>query len=151
MAYDTTWLQTSLVYLAAAVVGILRAPCPEVEIETDDFTYTGPMTILALHNGPTTGGGFRLAPAAITDDGVLDTCLVGRVSIPGRFVRLAAALRGRLGQQKRSYELRFCRLVLRTSQPLDCHLDGNPTVIAPPGLIVETLPAALEVAASRPG
>lgn len=138
-------------YLAAAVVGVLRAPCPEVEVEADGFRYSGPMTILALHNGPTTGGGFRLAPAAETDDGVLDACLVGRVSIPGRFVRLAAALRGRLGQQKRSHELRFRRLVLRASQPLDCHLDGNRTVIAPPGLVVEVLPAALEVVAPRSG
>lgn len=137
-------------YLAAAVVGILRAPCPEVEIEADGFRYVGPMTILALHNGPTTGGGFRLAPSALPDDGVLDACLVGAVSVPGRFVRLVAALRGRLGRQRGSQELRFRRLVLRASQPLDCHLDGNHTVIAPPGLVVEMLSGALEVAAPRP-
>ncbi len=137
-------------YLAAAVTGILRAPSPEVELEADGFSYSGPMTILALHNGPTTGGGFRLAPAARPDDGVLDACLVGSISTPGRFTRLASALRGRLGRRKHSHELRFSRLVLRASQRLDCHLDGNPTVIEPPGLAVEVLPAALEVAAGQP-
>lgn len=134
-------------YLAAAVVGILRAPAPEVEIEAEGFRYSGPMTILALHNGPTTGGGFRLAPPARPDDGVLDACLVGAVSVPGRLLRLVAALRGRLGRQRGSRELRFRRLALRASQALDCHLDGNHTVVAPPGLVVETLPGALAVAA----
>lgn len=133
-------------YLTAAVTGVVRAPAPEVTIEADGFRYAGPMTILALHNGPTTGGGFRLAPDARPDDGVLDACLVGKVSVPGRFIRLIAALRGQLGRQKGSQELRFRRLVLRMEQPLDCHLDGNPSVLDPPALTVEALPGALEVA-----
>jgi YegS/Rv2252/BmrU family lipid kinase len=134
-------------YLAAAVAGCLSDPTPEVEVEADDYRYRGPMTILALQNGPTTGGGFVLAPGARVDDGLLNACLVGDVPIPGRFSRLAAALRGRLGEQKGSHMLQFRRLELRCRDAIHAHLDGNHAMIEPPGLVVEVLPGALEVVA----
>ncbi|HNX49696.1 MAG TPA: diacylglycerol kinase family lipid kinase [Thermoanaerobaculaceae bacterium] len=134
-------------YLVAAVASVLSDPTPEVEVEADDFHYRGPMTILALQNGPTTGGGFALAPEACSDDGFLDACLVGNVPIAGRFSRLAAALRGRLGDQPGSHMLRFKRMGLRCQNPIHAHLDGNHALIEPPGMVVEVLPGALDVIA----
>ena len=39
----------------------------------------GAMTILAVHNGPTTGGGFALTPDAVPDDGLLSKSLLSRI------------------------------------------------------------------------
>ncbi|MFI5142930.1 MAG: diacylglycerol/lipid kinase family protein [Thermoanaerobaculales bacterium] len=138
-------------YLAATVGTLFSYHAPEVGVSDGTFRYQGGMTILAIHNGPTTGGGFRLAPGAVADDGVLDACLVGPVSIGGRIVRLGAALKGTLGKTAGAHELRFHRLELTTEVALPCHLDGNPCHIEPPGLVFEVLPAALEVIASRIG
>ncbi len=132
-------------YLAAAAVTLFRYRAVEIQLGDGHFAYRGGMTILALHNGPTTGGGFRLAPAAAPDDGVLDGCLVGPVGVGGRLSRLVSALRGTLGGRAGSRELRFTRLELSAGQPLPCHLDGNPHVVSPPGVTIEVLPAALEV------
>ena len=134
-------------YLVAAVAGCLSDPTPAVEVEADGYRYHGPMTILALQNGPTTGGGFVLAPGASRTTGSLDACLVGDVPILGRFTRLAAALRGRLGEQKGSHMLRFRRLELRCQDSIHAHFDGNHAKIEPPGLVVEVLPGALEIVA----
>lgn len=132
-------------YLAAALHTLFRYQPPTVELQTESFTYRGPMTILAIHNGPTTGGGFRLAPGAVPDDGQLEACLVEGVSVAGRLPRLLSALRGTLQRWPKSHLLRFRRLRLSCQQPLDMHLDGNPAHLDPPHVEVSVLPRALRV------
>lgn len=132
-------------YLAAAAGTLFRYRPIPVEIMDGRFSYRGGLTILAVHNGPTTGGGFRLAPAAVPDDGMLDGCLVGPIGVPGRLTRLVSALRGRLGRRPGSYELRFERLEIVTREPLPSHLDGNPYFVQPPGVTIEVIPRALQV------
>lgn len=137
-------------YLAAAAGTLFSYRAIPVEVMDGRFSYRGGLTILAVHNGPTTGGGFRLAPAAVPDDGILDGCLVGPVSVPGRLSRLGSAFAGRLGQRRGSHELRFQRLELATAKVLPAHLDGNPYLVRPPGVTIEVLPRALEVVVSEP-
>lgn len=132
-------------YLAAAVGTLFSYTPIQVALDDERFHYSGGMTILALHNGPTTGGGFRLAPGAIPDDGDLDACLVGPIGIPTRVARLVAALRGTLGDKPGSQLFRFRRLELNTATRIPSHLDGNPYYIEPPGTVIEVLPGALEV------
>jgi hypothetical protein len=59
------------------------------------------MLILAVHGGPTTGGGFALTPAAVPDDGLLDACLVEEVGPVGRLLRLAAAMQGKADEARK--------------------------------------------------
>lgn len=136
-------------YLLAALHTLARYRSPSVEIETEGFRFAGPMTILAIHNGPTTGGGFRLAPGAQPDDGVLDACLVENLSVPQRFPRLVAALRGTLGRWRKSHPFSFRQMRLRTPVALDAHLDGNPWVVPAGELKVQVLPQALAVLTPR--
>ena len=146
-------------YLGAAAGTLLSYDCPQITLGNGSFTYRGRMTILAIHNGVTTGGGFRLAPAAIPDDGALDACLVEATTIPARLARLVAGVRGTLGAKNGSHELRFTRLDLGTDARLPCHFDGNPSHIDPPGMTFAVAPDAQEVivpasragAAARPG
>jgi len=148
-AADIKLVRGIAAYLAAAVGTLFTYRSPEIGVSDGVFRYKGGMTILAIHNGPTTGGGFRLAPAAVPDDGALDACLVGPVGIAGRLVRLGAALKGTLGKTAGAHELRFHRLELTTEVTLPCHLDGNPFHFEPPGMTFEVVPAALAVIAPR--
>jgi diacylglycerol kinase (ATP) len=134
-------------YLAAAAGTLFSYDCPEIVISAGPFKYRGRMTILAIHSGVTTGGGFRLTPAAVPDDGVLDALLVEATSVPTRIARLVAGVRGTIASKPGSHELRFTRLELETAVTLPCHFDGNPGRIEPPGLVFEVLPGALEVLA----
>jgi len=132
-------------YLVAAAGTLFRYRCPEITLAGDSFDYTGAMTILAVHNGVTTGGGFRLTPAAIPDDGALDALLVEATGVPVRLARLVAAVAGTVHAKPGSHEIRFTRLDLKTAVPIPCHFDGNASSIEPPGITFTVLPAAQEV------
>jgi len=132
-------------YLVAALGSLTAYRGPRVTLRGDDAAYEGSMLILAVHNGPTTGGGFRLTPDAVPDDRQLDACLVEDIGILGRLPRLAAAMRGTLGEWPGSHNMRFTRLELLTDERLPAHRDGNAYYVDPPGTTFEALPAALEV------
>jgi len=81
-------------YLGVALVSLVKFESPPVVLETPDRRYEGAMTILAVHGGPSTGGGFILAPRAVPDDGLLDATLVPGIGPLGRLPRLVAAMKG---------------------------------------------------------
>lgn len=137
-------------YLAAAAGTLFSYRCPEITLTDGRFDFHGRMTILAIHNGVTTGGGFRLTPAAVPDDGLLDACLVAETGVPGRLARLVAGVRGTLGKRSGSYELRFSTLELGTATRLPCHFDGNPSHVEPPGMRFTVLAMAQEVVVPAP-
>ncbi len=141
------WVRGMAAYLAAGIGTLFNYRCPEIELTNGDFHYVGRMTILAIQNGVTTGGGFRLCPAAQPDDGELDLTLVTETGVPARVGALVDCLRGTLGRKPFTHEVRFARLELRCTERLPYHWDGNPDHIEPPGIDFEVLPAALEVVA----
>jgi YegS/Rv2252/BmrU family lipid kinase len=134
-------------YLVAAVGTLFRYRCPHIVLESEGFRYEGPMTILAIHNGPTTGGGFPLCPRAVPDDGELDATLVSQTTVPTRLGALVDAIRGTLARKSFTQEIRFKRLVLTIGEREPWHWDGNPAYLEPPGITFEVLPGALEVVA----
>jgi diacylglycerol kinase (ATP) len=145
------WVRGMGAYLAAGVGTLFNYRCPRIELTNGSFSYEGPMTILAIQNGTTTGGGFRLCPRALPDDGELDATLVTGTGVPTRLGALADCLRGTLGRRPFTRELRFARLTFACDERLPYHWDGNPDFLEPPGMTFEILPDALEVVAPAPG
>jgi len=138
-------LRGILVYLVAALSSLFRYRMQRVRMVTGNRSYEGTMLILAVHGGPTTGGGFALTPAAVPDDGLLDACLVEEVGPLGRLMRLAAAMQGALGAKKGTHELKASWLELHFNEPLPAHLDGNSMTLKPPLARFEVVPGALRV------
>ena len=136
-------------YLATAVVSLVRFESPTVVITTPDHRYEGEMTILAVHGGPTSGGGFNLAPRAIPDDGLLDATLVPGIGPLGRVPRLLAAMKGTLGSMEGTVELQAPWLEMRFDRPLPMHVDGDQAVLEPPLARFEVLPKAIRVAVPK--
>jgi YegS/Rv2252/BmrU family lipid kinase len=137
-------------YLGVALVSLVNFESPPVVVETPDRRYEGTMTILAVHGGPTTGGGFRLAPRAVPDDGLLDATLVPGIGVFGRIPRLVAAMRGTLGRIHDTVELRAPWLELRFDRPLPMHVDGDIAVLEPPLARFEVIPRAVGVFVPKP-
>jgi YegS/Rv2252/BmrU family lipid kinase len=138
-------LRGILVYLVAALASLFRYRMQKVRMVTGNRNYEGTMLILAVHGGPTTGGGFALTPKAIPDDGLLDACLVEEVGPLGRLLRLAAAMQGALGKKKGTHEVQAPWLELHFEEPLPAHLDGNSVTLEPPVARFEVVPGALKV------
>jgi YegS/Rv2252/BmrU family lipid kinase len=139
------WIRGIVVYLVTAVASMFRFPSPTIRLRTPDRSYEGGMTMLAVHNGPTSGGGFKLTPRAIPDDGLLDATLVPGIGPFGRLPRLVAAMRGTLGRMAGTLELQAPWLELDFDHPLPVHIDGNVTVLEPPTARFELLPEAIRV------
>jgi diacylglycerol kinase (ATP) len=139
------WVRGIAVYLLAALSALFRYRTQRVQMVTEDRNYEGSMLILAVHGGPTTGGGFALTPAAVPDDGLLDACLVEEVGPIGRLARLIAAMKGALGDKAGTHELQAPWLELHFQRPLPAHLDGNSVTLEPPLVRFEVVPGALKV------
>lgn len=133
------------VYLVTALVSLVKFRTSPVRLECAETSLTSSMAILAVHNGPTTGGGFALTPGAIPDDGLFDVTLVPDVPFFGRLSRLAAALRGTLHNSEGTVALRTRSLDLHHDEPLAIHYDGNEGRIEGPVTRFEIVPKALKV------
>jgi len=133
------------VYLGTAAVSLFKFRAPEVRIVADGREIKSTMTILAVHNGPTTGGGFALTPDAVPDDGLLDATLVPDVPVTGRLQRLIGALRGNLQTMDGSIALQAKALELHHDEPLAVHFDGNAGMLEGPVTRFEIVPKALKV------
>lgn len=137
-------------YLITATASLIHYRCPTVHVKAPGFEYTGGITVIAIQNGPTTGGGFQLTPRGIPDDGQLDACVVEAMGPLRRVPRLLAGLNGSLGRLKGSHELRAPWLELRHDEPLAVHLDGNQDELPPPVTRFEVLAGALTIAIPEP-
>lgn len=139
------WVRGIAVYLGTAAVSLFKFRAPQVGIIADGREITSTMTILAVHNGPTTGGGFALTPDAVPDDGLLDATLVPDVPVTGRLQRLIGALRGNLHTMDGSVALQARVLELHHNEPLAVHFDGNAGTLEGPVTRFEVVPKALKV------
>jgi diacylglycerol kinase (ATP) len=139
------WVRGIAVYLGTAAVSLFKFRAPMVRIVADGRVISSTMTILAVHNGPTTGGGFALTPDAVPDDGLLDATLVPDVRVSGRLQRLIGALRGTLHTMEGSIVLQTRALELHHDEPLAVHFDGNQGRLAGPVTRFEIVPKALKV------
>ena len=133
-------------YLVAAVASMVRYASPRVRVSSENGGWDGAITMMAIHNGPTTGGGFSLTPAASPWDGLLDLCLVPAVPIYGRPTRLVGAMLDRLDRWGDTFMLQSRFLEIEHDVPLVAHLDGNDHELSPPRSRFEIEPAALAVA-----
>ena len=83
--------------------------------------------VFTLQNGPTYGGGFRICPSAVPNDGRLDLCYnVKKPSVPRLLFLLALARMGR-HTRSRAIRLRTVRTasVEFTDRVCPCQIDGE--------------------------
>jgi len=82
-------------YLLAALRGILARPRWNMRLEWDGGTYGGPITLVAIGNGPRSGGLFYMAPHA-------DLCLRLSIQPAATAAPAAAHATARRGQLRRN-------------------------------------------------
>ncbi len=113
----------SLVYLLVAFKVLLRKT--RFVLQTPNGTFAQTMFVSA-HNHQYEGGGFRFAPDAQFDDGILSLCIVHDVTIP-KFLRLfQLAYDGSHVAYKQHITLEEGKsIVLKANRPVWIHTDGE--------------------------
>ena len=145
------WLRAHGGYLLAAVAAIIsdapentklltRAATGEWQVAIDERS-----TLVAIANGPTYGGGIRIAPDAKNDDGKLDVCFVCAAGLSRLLLLFHRVLRAEHGQMQEVEFLRGDRFRIETATPQEIYADGEFAGTTPAEFSV--LPRALRVIA----
>jgi diacylglycerol kinase (ATP) len=99
--------------------------------------------MVTVANGPTYGGGLRIAPAAVMDDGLLDVVVIGGLSRTALLRALPTLFDGSHVDNPAVSVHRATRLTVRSTPAVPVYTDGEPLGSTPASFTVE--PGALRV------
>lgn len=135
-------------YLAglARTLATFRPPCFRVAV--DGHEVRGPRLLALASIGPRCGGGMRLTPGAVADDGWLDLLLLDPLTLAGALARLPKLFDGRLAGDP-AFQVTRCRAAtIAADPPCGVELDGQLFGTTP--VTVTILPGALNALDCRP-
>jgi diacylglycerol kinase (ATP) len=129
----------------AYLIGVLRTLAayrpPAFEVAVDGQILRGRFLLALASIGPRCGGGMRLTPRAVVDDGLFDLLLLDPLSFPAALARLPKLFDGRLAGDP-AFRVARCRSATITADPpCGVELDGQPFGTTP--VSMEIMPAAL--------
>ena len=146
------WMRGPIAYpvaVARALAGFLP---PRLRVVHDAGTFDGHTMLAVLANGTRFGGGMKIAPHALADDGRLDLVIVRRMS---RLSALAAFPRVYTGRHLELPAVTWSRTrqaTIHLEARRAVYADGEFLFEAGPGPVrFETVPAALSVAVPESG
>lgn len=113
-------------YFLALMQTIFRDWKPiDLQVETDQESWSLCTLMLALGNGPREGGGFIVTPEARLDDGILNYVTIKKISRLRMLRLVPEVMRGTHGRFK-DVRMGTCKKMNLTSQqPLYVHCDGE--------------------------
>ena len=121
---------------------------PDEQRPDEQPFYSGPSCLAAVMNGSRYGGGFRIAPGADPQDGLLDLTLGGQLSRPALLPLMFRVLRGTHLSHKQVRHARAAQATLIWQTPIQTHLDGE-LAGRQRQLRVRVLPGALSFLSGR--
>ncbi len=86
------------------------------------------LLLVAVTNGPTYGGGFRITPGAIGDDGDLDVCIIDRIGLVGALLRLPFVVFGCHSWMAPVTLERHRYVRIESDTPIEGQIDGEVTL-----------------------
>lgn len=105
------------------------------------------VTLLAVCNGPTYGGGFRIVPMAVPTDGLLDLLLIDPLPLHGALWRFPFVVVGKHQWMRQTHFSRHTRIRVSSDEPLPGQIDGE--IMLETSYDISLLPAAVEVIVPR--
>jgi diacylglycerol kinase (ATP) len=132
-------------YLTAAVKEVFRFKAFPVTLEVEGWTLDISCLSLGVANGPFCGGGFKLAPKAAVDDGLIDIAAIGDFPKLERLIRLPQARAGNHLRLSRVHYRQVERVTIKSPAKLVAHIDGEPYRLPKEAFGVSVVPSALRV------
>jgi diacylglycerol kinase (ATP) len=127
----------ALSYLLGLARTLANYRAPEFEIAIDGRMRCGRFLLVLAAIGPRCGGGMRLTPNAVVDDGFLDLLTIDPLSFTGAVARLPKLFDGRLAGDP-AFQVTRCRsATIRAATPCGVELDGQDFGTTPVTVTVE--------------
>jgi diacylglycerol kinase (ATP) len=135
-------------YILATLVGIARNPQWHMELEWDDDSYEGPVTLVSVGNNPRTGGVFYTVPHADPFDGKL-SFIYGSAPTRRQIIQLLPRMfkpaEGNIAESPVIHEIHTTKLRVHTQPGTPVHSDGEVFDTNIQDLEYSILPAKLPV------
>jgi len=114
-------------YLSALLHVLVNDLAPfEISLGFDGETPSPATTlIIAVTNGPTYGGGFKITPDADPHDGMFDVCMIDPLGLLEALRRLPFVIAGKHTKMKVVHMSRHTSAVIDSGVPLPAQLDGE--------------------------
>ncbi|MDO8963066.1 MAG: diacylglycerol kinase family lipid kinase [Coriobacteriia bacterium] len=103
--------------------------------------------IIAMTQGATYGGGFKITPDAIADDGVFDTCMIDPLGLGEALWRLPFVIAGKHTNMPVVHMSRHTGAIIESEHPLPAQIDGE--VLLEKRYEISMLPGAIECIVPR--
>jgi len=132
-------------YLYAALKEVLHFKAFPVTLSGDGFEETHTLISLGITNGKFAGGGFKLAPRAAVDDGLIDIAAIEDFPIAERLIRLPQARKGTHLRLSKVHYRQERTVTVASPARLIAHIDGEVYRLPGESFEVEVAPKALRV------
>lgn len=140
------FLRGSAIYVWAVLRTLAGFQPPSFRIEHDGGVFEGRAMFVTVASSSTLGGGMKIAPEALLDDGLFDLVLVHRMSKLRLLTVFPKVYSGRhVGHPALEFHrTRGARIAL--DRPMTLHGDGEPLLeVGQDGVEVEMVPRGLQV------
>jgi YegS/Rv2252/BmrU family lipid kinase len=148
VAYDVLAMERltgTLAYISSAVKEVFRFKAFRAHLNAEGLGKDQPLLSLGIANGKYCGGGFKLAPHARLDDGLLDIAMIEDFPKLERLIRLPQARAGKhIGLSRVSYR-QMVEVAVSSQERLIAHIDGEPYQLPEKSFVVRAEKGALRV------
>jgi diacylglycerol kinase (ATP) len=145
----TKLLPGGVSYVSALIRALASFRPPAVNVTVDGRQVSERIMNLAVCNGISIGGSFRICPEARPDDGLLDVCLIGEMSVVRNARMVPRVITGTHVGRDSVTMLRGAavHISMADGRPFAFQLDGEMREVADgaAGISIEIVPAGLNV------
>jgi len=110
----------------------------QMKVTIDDKIFNGKYTLCTIANGEDFGGGMKITPGAIVDDGLLDICLVENISALKLLTIFPSVYKGKHINRPEVSLHRGKKITIETDQPAPINYDGDMIGVTPATVEVGT-------------
>ncbi len=119
------WLPLGLKYWFAIFRNIFTYRSKKCVIKSEDGSYDGLSFMISVANGTQYGGGFKVAPDAQRDDGLLDVVIIHKIHPLKRLVYVPKVEKGEHMNLDIVQHFRTNNLSIEYTEEIPVHLDGE--------------------------
>ncbi|HHY47218.1 MAG TPA: diacylglycerol kinase family lipid kinase [Firmicutes bacterium] len=120
-------LRGAAVYVLALLKVLLTYAAPRMRIRLDHKSISLDAQLVAITNAPTYGGGMRIAPEAIMDDGMFEVCIMERMGSLETLYHLPKVFKGTHVRLPKVKMYRAKEIWIESDRTVPLHMDGEVT------------------------
>lgn len=119
------FISGGMAYMLSFFNTIFSYKCRDIELKIDDREIASQITLLALANGKYYGGGMKVAPYADIQDGVLDICVVDKLSRTRMVALFPKLIKGEHTEEEEVSFYKGKNVTLKANEEIAVNIDGE--------------------------